>query len=233
MVTVLLTKRLFLMLVLSGAFFGISQPIVQAAGQGNTLDVQVLDSTTGKALSDVAVCLGTAANSAQFGSIATDERGAANFTSVPKSPLQLTVSRPGYLAKLHQLEPLTNDRVLVLKLVGGWQKGPVCKLSAVAGNDSTNELVITGLDLDLSDAARGTVRVETRVRGEAGQVRVSESADFDNASWQVYRPSVDFQLSKGEGRKRLYVQVRRYAKMNGAFMQSLSPVVSSDVSVLR
>jgi len=197
-----------------------------AAQQDSSLAIQVVDQRTGKALDGVAVCLGTAADVAQFGALATDNRGRVRFSSVPRSLLQVTASKSGYQAEQLGLDPVTNSRSLVLKLAAGWRNGPRCRVTTTE-REKTAALTIASVNVSPLTGQAGVVRVRTDVRGQAGQIRVSESADFPNAKWRPYQPVVDFHLNPGKGRKQLYVQVRRIAKMNGATLQSLSPVVSA------
>lgn len=212
----------WLVTLLAGLVIAVPVTALRAAGAGANLDVQVMDIATGAALSHTAVCLGTAAAGSQFGSLVTDERGMVRFRSVPPSPLQVTVSRPGYQAERRELEPVFEDRMLVLKLASGWRKGPACtRVSGVA--DSVNRLKITGLDLGVTAQKPAALQVRTQVQGDAGQIRVSSSPDFSDASWQPYKASVNY--SPGSARQ-LYVQVRRYTKIQGATLQSLSPVAT-------
>jgi hypothetical protein len=224
MKTIFIQKKHTLIVLLAGILI-MPMSIVHAAGQNGNLDIQVLE-TSGANLSGAAVCLGTAANSSQFGSLVTDERGIVRFRSVPNSPLRVTVSRPGYQAETREMDPLFEDRMLVMKLATGWQKGPTCTVSATTAAESNNNLMITRLDLVASAGKQGVVQVTTRVRGGAGQMRISESANFSGASWQPYKPSVSYSMGNGQ---QLYVQVRRYVKANGATLQALSPVAIARV----
>ena len=224
MKTIFIHKKQTLVVLLAGILMA-PLAMARAAGQGGNLDIQVLE-TNGANLSGVAVCIGTAADTAQFGSLVTDERGIVQFRSVPKSPLQVTVSRPGYQAETRTMDPLYEDRMLVMKLASGWQKGPTCSISTSAADDTVSNLMITQLDLVASAAKRGVVQVTTHVRGDAKQMRISESANFAGASWQPYKTSVGYSLGRGQ---QLYVQVRRYVKANGATLQSLSPVATAQV----
>lgn len=200
-----------------------------AAGTGANLDVQVMDSSTGAALSQTAVCLGTAAAASQLGSRVTDERGLVRFRSVPSSPLQVTVSRPGYQAEKRALEPLFDDRMLVLKLTSGWDKGPACTgVSATA--DSDNGLKITRLDLAVTAQKSAAVQIRTQVQGDAGQIRVSSLPDFSDTGWQPYKTAINY--TPGSARQ-LYVQVRRYTEIQGATLQSLSPVATVRLAETR
>ncbi len=216
-------RTLYRVLLLASLPAAVIQAAVQ---QDGALAIQVVDQRSGKALDGVAVCLGTAADISQFGAQATDDRGRVRFASVPHSLLQVTASKSGYQAEQVGLDPVTSSRSLVLKLASGWRNGPRCKVTTT-GQENTSTLSIASVNVSPLTGRAGVVRVRTNVRGEAGQIRVSESADFVRAKWRPYQPVVDFQLSPGNGGKQLYVQVRRVAKMNGATLQSLSPVVSA------
>ncbi len=219
-----MNKNGYLVALLAGFLIAMPQAGVRAAGQGASLDIQVMDVATGEALSGAAVCLGTAAAGSQFGSLVTNERGVARFRSVPASPLQVTVSRPGYQAERRELGPLFEPRMLVLKLESGWRKEPVCA-GLSASTEATGRLKITGLDA--AALMPGAVQVRTQVQGDAGQIRVSASPDFFGASWQPYETSVNYPLGHA---RQLYVQVRRYTEIDGATLQSVSPVATVRVS---
>lgn len=203
------------------------QRVQAASPAGDYLDVQVMDRASGRVLSDVSVCLGTAADTKQFGGLKTDDRGMVRFQSVPRSPLQVTVSKPGYQGQLRRLAPQADSRSVIMKLAAGWRAGPRCALQArpASGNKA---LSISSLDL-VPVTGRHVVEIDTRVEGDPAQIRISENRDFSGARWLPYQPSVSHQLSTGKGRKRLFVQVRRLARVNGASLQALSPVVSAEI----
>jgi hypothetical protein len=68
------------------------------------------------------------------------------------------------------------------------------------------------------------VTLDNVVSGRPTQYRASERADFKDADWQDYTSAPVFQLSEGPGKKSVYFQVRRYATLNGANLETLSPV---------
>jgi len=62
------------------------------------------------------------------------------------------------------------------------------------------------------------------VQGTANQIRIGEQADFSGAKWQSLQTPVAYQLSEGAAAKDLYIQVRRYAQVEGANIEVVSPV---------
>jgi hypothetical protein len=113
--------------------------------------------------------------------------------------------------------------VLVVTLVTGGG-GPVCDAPPPAPVSSAD----SGLSVDSItvrvDSASDRVRVSTRTTAPANQIRISEHADFKDARWQPYTATVAYEPSPGIGVKRLYVQVRRAAQVEGASIEAVSPV---------
>lgn len=197
-------------------------PAVQA---GPALEVQVLDQATGAPLAGAAVCLGTRAELNQFGAFRTDARGISRFEDLPRNPLLLTVSRPGYRGREQGLEPIAENRVLIVKLAAGGG-GPTCAGAEGSGAVAAVGLALTAVEVapdPVSDDPRRVV-VKTRVRGKATDIRVSDSADFAAAPWRPYAPSVGFELNRAGEPATLYVQVRRYVKAGGATLETVSAV---------
>lgn len=202
---------------------GFSGPASSLGDELNWLEVQVLNKQTGAVVSDAAVCLGTSARPDQFGAVRTDNRGIVRFNELLPNPLLLTVSKQGYQGKQQLLEPLYQNRVLVMKVVSGGG-GPQCDAPAAA----VDREVSTGLAIERvrvrADSAAGTgnVLVSVSVSGAANQVRISEQADFSDAAWQDLKPDVMYTPSEGKGAKQIYVQVRRVAKVKGASIEVVS-----------
>jgi len=225
-------KALLLMLTLVGVQVPVFAPPLAAAAGLETpgLEVHVMDRDSGRPLAGAAVCLGTQARAAQFGAVQTDARGVSRFEDLPRNPLVLTVSRQGYRGDRRLLEPLHENRVLMLKLAAGGG-GPRCEGAGSDGEAAEAVgLEITELVVSADRSSKDTrqVLVTTRLSGSATDIMVSEHAGFKDASWQPYAASVGYQVSEGRGRKTLYVQVRRYVKVNGATLQTVSPVRTAE-----
>ena len=75
------------------------------------------------------------------------------------------------------------------------------------------------------------VTLNHRVAGNPTQFRASERADFYGATWEPYTTAPEFQLSADQGRKVVYFQVRRYSRINGADLQTLSPVMRESITL--
>ena len=210
-----------MVIVLGLLLGGFSGPASSIGDELNWLEVQVLNKQTGAVVSDAAVCLGTSARPDQFGAVRTDNRGIVRFNELLPNPLLLTVSKQGYQGKQQLLEPLYQNRVLVMKLVSGGG-GPHCDAPAAA----VDREVSTGLAIERvrvkADGGSGNVLVSVSVSGTANQIRVSEQADFSDVTWQDLKPDVTYTPSEGKGLKQIYVQVRRVAKVKGASIEVLS-----------
>ncbi len=74
-----------------------------------------------------------------------------------------------------------------------------------------------------------TVRLHNKLAGMATQYRASERQDMADAEWQYYAVAPEFTLSPGAGLKRVYLQVRRHSTVNGATLESVSPIVKDSI----
>lgn len=198
-------------------------------------DVQVrVFERGGKApLPGVAVCLGTPARISQFGAQLTDGNGNATFSGLPRASVLVTASRAGYKTEQETMVTASGNRMLVISLPAGGG-GILCPLGGNAA-----QLSGSGLDISRFALNRGAgvvssrnVTLDNMVNGRPTQYRASERADFKGADWLDYMPAPAFQLSPGPGKKSVYFQVRRYATLNGANLETLSPV-SKDSIVLQ
>jgi len=200
------------------------------------VEIRVVDQTTGKPLTDAAVCLGTSADSGQFGAVLTSRKGTASFSKVPNTPLLLTISKPGFKGYERLQSAGDFNRVILVKLADGGL-GPVCHTTespAVHG-----AIGKTGLHIKRFLVNGGKTRTQSRrvtltsrVTGNPTHYRVSERSDFNTASWQPYQKQTVFQLSGPGGRKTIYFQVRRYKEMNDSNVQSTSNVVTARISLV-
>jgi hypothetical protein len=197
-------------------------------------DVQVrIFERGGKApLPGVAVCLGTSAKLGQFGASLTDSNGYVVFKEVPRAPLLVTASRKGYKAEQEPLVISTTNRMLVMSLSygGGGQKCPLDTNASVikSGGLEVSRFVI---NKGRASTTEGKVTLDNTIDGKPTQYRASERADFYGADWQPYSTSPAFQLSADKGSKVVYFQVRRHATVNGAVLESLSPVARGSVTL--
>ncbi len=201
-------------------------PAGVVAAENPWLEIHVMDRDSGRPLAGAAVCLGTQASQSQFGAVLTDARGVTRFRDLPTNPMVLVVSRPGYLGEQRLLEPLYENRVMVMKLAPGGG-GPRCEGARSGQSRSPAE----GLEITAASVARDRagddprrVLVKTQLSGEATDIMISERPDFQGAKWQSYAAVVPYRLEAAGGAHTLYVQVRRYVKVNGATLEILSPV---------
>jgi len=202
-------------------------PVLAPASE---LRVRVFERGAGQPLAGVSVCLGTSANPVQFGSDQTDREGYAAFADVPRASLLITVSKPGYKGYQQSLVTSTIPRLLVISLPTGGGGG-VC--TPVGGHTmaSTDGLQISEFSINAGAATSPDreVHLDHRVSGHPSEYRAGENRDISTVPWQRYSAQPVFVLSPGNGRKTVYFQVRRYSKIDGADIQTLSPVVHDTI----
>ncbi|MDX2456906.1 MAG: carboxypeptidase regulatory-like domain-containing protein [Gammaproteobacteria bacterium] len=190
------------------------------------IQVRVFERGGKEPLAGVAVCLGTPARIGQFGASLTDGSGNAMFNNVPRTTILVTASRDGYKAEQETMVSSAGNRMLVISLPTGGG-GTQCPLPL--GETATR--ASGGLGISRFAMSSGTAVTTTRnvtldnlVSGQPTQYRASEMANFRGAGWQDYSQAPAFQLSAGPGKKTIYFQVRRHASLNGANLETLSPV---------
>jgi hypothetical protein len=181
-------------------------------------------------LANAAVCLGTSARIDQFGASVTDAEGYVSFTDVPRAALLVTVSRQGYMAEQETLVTSAANRMLVMSLASGGGGTP-CPLGNTTGRVYDSGLSVSRFVLNNGAAATAdrAVTLNHQLNGEPTEYRASERADFHAADWQEYAALPSFQLSPEPGRKIVYFQVRRHADVNGAVIETLSPVMRDSI----
>ena len=206
---------------------GLVATVLAWPAAGARLEVRVVRGDDGRPLSGAAVCLGTQASPAQFGALRTGDDGVAAFDDLPHNGLVLTVSRPGFRGSRRSIGPGEGTRLLVLKLATGGG-GPQCEAGAAAPAADAGGQGLRILSLKVGPDPSGDPRrvvIHSRVSGKATHIRVAETPDFAGAAWQPYTGTLAYRLGRAGGR-RLYVQVRRHARTNGASLELLSPVRS-------
>lgn len=198
--------------------------VASAPGVSMALTVQVLDRSTGEALDNASVCLGTRANPEQLGAKRTSTDGMARFDNALPDQVLITVAKSGFKGNRQVLE--TANQMLVLKLASGGG-GPQCNAPATQANGQDyGGLSIVDIDVE-KQAPTGAgehVLVSVTVEGKANQIRISESADMSEAEWQALRTPIAYRLDGNSGAREIYVQVRRYAQTEGAKIEIISPV---------
>lgn len=205
---------------------------VTMTASATDLRVRVFERGGPAPLSGAAVCLGTAANLSQFGAIRTDDEGYAVFRDVPHAPLKVTASKAGFKAEQESLVTSDSDRMLVISLPPGGG-GRQCTVSEPAVPVLSSGLKVARIAINNGAAVTAATRVtlNNRVIGNPTQYRASERADFYGATWEPYSAAPEFQLSTDYGRKIVYFQVRRYSRINGADLQTLSPVMRESITL--
>lgn len=194
------------------------------------LKVRVFQRGGNVPLVDVAVCLGTSARPDQFGATRTDINGYAVFDSVPVAQLLVTASKSGYMSEQEQVVTSNASRMLVLSLPAGGG-GARCQTE-----EAGTGMIASGLRIDRFVINQGAAMTDNRgvtldgaITGAPTQYRASEQADLGDVQWLDYKASPGFMLSKGEGKKTVYFQVRRHSTVNGAVLETVSPVAIDSI----
>ncbi len=206
--------------------------VVSASSWANELSVRVSKQGTSQLIKSAAVCLGTPADHAQFGTVLTGAGGDVRFSQVPAStPLVLTVSKAGFQGRRIVIEPYRTDRTVFLSLPAG-AGGPACgRPEPVAAPVASNLLGVD--EFQINDGAVETnerdVVLSYSVTGSPTHYRVSESRNFAAAAWVPFQSPVQYRLSPGAGMKTVYFQLRRTHSQTGASIQGESNVASSRI----
>ncbi len=217
------------LLILAALFLSV---VLAAPVSAADLRVRVFERGGQAPLTGVAVCVGTPANPTQFGAVRSDHDGYAVFRDLPRAPLTVIASKPGYLGQQESLVTSHIERLLVVSLPTGGG-GPKCEPDAYDSAGGSSALQVRHLKINggVAKTASRYVFLNHELDGNPTDYRASEDPDFNGARWQSYLPEPAFELSPGLGRKVVYFQVRRYSKMNGADIQTLSPVVRDSINV--
>lgn len=194
------------------------------------LRVRVFERGSNVPLSGAAVCLGTDARLDQFGAIRTDKKGYVLFSDLPHARVVVTASMPGFKSEQEVLVTSNTDRMLVLSLSSGGG-GVRCPISSAGTGLSSAGLAVSRFAINegAAETAGRTVKLHNKLTGMATQYRASESQDLEGVDWQYYDTAPEFSLSAGAGVKRVYLQVRRHSTVNGATLETLSPVVQDSI----
>jgi hypothetical protein len=186
---------------------------VPALAKASELRVRVFERGGRHPLAGVSVCLGTSANTMQFGAYHTDREGYAVFTGERQS-----------------LVTTTMGRLLIMTLAAGGG-GPLCTTAGSHAEVDTGGLQVSNFSINRGAAASSDRQVHLNhiVSGHPNQYRASEDRDISNIPWQSYSAAPVFTLTPGDGKKTVYFQVRRYSRINGADIQAVSPVVHDSI----
>ncbi len=198
--------------------------------EASDLRVRVFERGANVPLPGVSVCLGTSARLDQFGSSKTDGNGYVLFSEVPRARIVVTASMGGYKSEQESLVTSNASRMLVLSLSAGGG-GTDCAVSDTVSGRSSAVLEIRRFTIDkgAKQTSNRVVSLNNSVSGMATQFRASERRDMEGAEWQYYATAPEFTLSEGPGLKRIYLQVRRHSTVNGATLETLSPVVQDTI----
>jgi hypothetical protein len=221
------SRRLAQTVIVALSLLASAAPALAPAAE---LRVRVFERGGRQPLAGAAVCLGTSANITQFGAYQTDREGYAVFADVPRAPLLVTASKSGYQGEQQSLVTTTVGRLLVMSLAAGGG-GPLCTTAGSRAALDGGGLQVTKFNINQGAAAASNRQVHLNyvVSGHPNQYRVSENPDISNAPWQPYSAEPVFTLTPGNGKKTVYLQVRRYSKINGADIQAVSPVVHDSI----
>jgi len=210
-------------------------PVILLAGNATLasaadLRIRVFERGGKAPLAGISVCLGTRASMDQFGAGLSDADGYAAFSDLPGAALVVTASKPGYMGVQQPIVTSNVDRLLVLSLPRGGggvrcDTGDTGAVVAASGIQVENFRINNGSAV----SAGSHVVLNNRISGSPTHYRASEHPDFNDSPWQIYTAEPGFELSPGTGKKVVYFQVRRFSTINGADIQTLSPVVRDSI----
>lgn len=214
----------------SGLLVIIMLVFASAGLQAAELRVRVFERGGNVPLSGVAVCLGTNARLDQFGATRTDADGYAVFDSVPGARLLVTASMAGFMSEQESLVTSSTSRMLVLSLAAGGG-GTQCLPGDTETSQSAAALRVDRFVINKGAATTATrgVTLDGMISGVPTQYRASEQADFGDAEWLEFKASPGFMLSSGAGKKTVYYQVRRHSTLNGAVLETVTPVSTDSI----
>lgn len=202
-----------------------------------SIKVKVLDASKNRPLTNAAVCLGTSARTDQFGSQYTDAQGLANFAVESDTPLLLTVSGSQRKGIQRVIKPGKTDFVRVIHLpLGGL--GPTCDTPVRIIDikpESIDRPALKIADVKIDRGHKTTtsrsVVLSSIIYGAPTHYRISEDPDFKDAQWLEYQKTPLFTLSSGDGKKKVYFQIRRSAEMENGAVESLSNVTTDWITL--
>ena len=214
------------------SFFLLVLMLVSTSVSAADLRIRIFERGGTEAMQGVAVCLGTPANVSQFGAELTDNKGYVVFKGFPRAPLQVTVSKSGFKSEQQSIVTTNTNRLLVLSLAHGGG-GKQCRLNKGHTSVSSGDLSISRFSINKGAGETNSreVKLNNTISGQPTHYRASESSDFSGAAWKVWSKAPDFQLSAGAGSKAIYFQVRRHATINGANIETHSPVVHRTITL--
>ncbi len=216
---------LWLKVLVGSVMAGFSACVFSFSDDSQWIEFRVFEKHSERPVGGAAVCLGTTARPDQFGAKRSDKDGVVRFQNLTKIwvPLLATVSKPGFKGRKQLLEPLDQSRVMVLRVAPGGG-GAECQPPAdlVADDSSSTGLTVDRVDINPDVGAPSSLLVSVEASGPVNQIRISERADFADASWQSYQPAVSYTPSEGKGLKQIHVQVRRVSETPGASIEVAS-----------
>lgn len=226
--------------LLAGTYSLFAGLLMVSNTNATSVKVRVLDASTNAPVAGAAVCLGKSSQDNIYGAQRTDRSGMANFSDLPNHRLILTVSRSQHKGIKRPISLGGVDLVRTIHLPKGGS-GPVCDAppilissSRVIPTNSDSSIMVTNLNIDKGQEVTNTRRVvlNPRVIGNPTHYRISENPRFEGADWMKYQQTPLYTLSEGEGRKKVYFQVRRAVEMGEGTIQTLSNV-RTDLIMLR
>lgn len=202
------------------------------SAQAADLDVRVFDRDGKTPLQGAGICLGTSANTKQFGALKSNSAGYVTFRDVPQAPLVVTVSGRGYMGE-KQLLIMSNTKRLLVMSIGSGGGGPRCRLVSDKHDSGSGDIRVSRFKLNAGNSETGkrVVTLAHKTTGRPTHYRASENADLSGVGWQAYSSKPVFTLTQGAGRKTVYFQVRRFVEMGDASLQTISPIVKDTIKL--
>jgi hypothetical protein len=200
------------------------------AADASDLRIRVFERGENVPLSGVSVCLGTRARLDQFGAARTDGNGYVLFNEVPQAQIVVTASLAGFKSEQESMVTSNTSRMLVMSLAAGGG-GPQCSILADDAAMISTGLVVSQFRINTGAPVTDSrsIKLNNSLNGIATQYRASERRDMAGAEWKNYASAPEFMLGPGAGLKRVYLQVRRHTTINGATLETVSPVVQDSI----
>lgn len=224
-------------LKLRGLLAGISLMMFSSLVAATQVQVRVVDPNTHNPVSNAAVCLGTPAQLDQFGAQRTDYRGLVSFELAGKVPALITVSANQYKGVQRAIAVDQTDILREISLPRGGL-GPSCSADPGAveikpAATKTPRLRLADLQINRGEnmTYSRSVVIAPHIQGSATHYRVSENRDFSDSPWQNFQKTPLVMLSEGNGKKRLYYQVREVFQSEKGTIERVSNVMSDTITL--
>lgn len=229
------------MSILSGLFKAaiISGSLVLAGqAQAAKLGVRVLDANSGLPVANASVCLGTASEPAKYGTAVTSYTGMALYDNVPRTTVLITVSKRNFRGIALQ-SPTNRDNVIKDVLVTEGLSSKKCRALKMVGlkpgitrGEQSVDWPLKITALSYFPSGDDGLSFLSYADGKPTHYRVSTDASFADAQWQPYSDVLHYSPSRADkGKGQLYFQLKKTVGVEGAYIESVSEVLTQIVNI--